>query len=276
MVGRLSDAQIDHYRGQGWLAPLDVLSPVEAGRLLRRFEVAEAEHPDQLHAECRNNAHIAFPFLAEVANHPAIVDAVRSLVGEDLVLWSTVLFIKEPDSDAFVSWHQDGTYMALDGDNFVTAWLALSSSTVESGCVSVLPGSHRRGPLPHVDRFGESNILTRGQEVDGVELSQAVHLELRPGQMSLHDPWLIHGSQPNRSGRRRVGLAMQSYIGDGVQPRRGNHHVMGIAGSPVPAPFVEVASPAVECGPVELRARAAADVALADVLYDGAEVRRAL
>ena len=99
----LTPAQITHYRDHGWIAPIDVLSEAEAADALAALETAEADYPDHLHAEHRNNAHLAFSFLADLALNERIVDAAASLVGPDIALWSTVLFIKEPDSSAFVS-----------------------------------------------------------------------------------------------------------------------------------------------------------------------------
>lgn len=273
-MSALSDEQVAHYREHGWVAPVDVMSPTEAVELAAALEAAEAAFPDDLHAEHRNNAHLAFPFLAAVVTDDRIVDAAASLVGPDLALWSTVLFIKEPSTAAFVSWHQDAYYMGLDRDDFVTAWLALTPSTVESGCVSVIPGTHR-GRAEHVDTFGRDNILTRGQQVDGIDESTAVHLELQPGQMSLHHPWIVHGSQPNRSSSRRVGLAMQSYMAPTVRPTRGDHHVVAIRGATPTAPFTVSPLPETPAGDAERAVRAAANDALASVLYDGAdEIRR--
>ncbi len=271
----LTTEQVERYRADGWLAPLDVLDLVDAISLAKQLESAESTYPDHLHASNRNNAHLAFPFLADLATHPAIVDAVRSLIGDDISLWSTVLFIKEPGSSAFVSWHQDAHYMALEPDNFVTAWVALTPSTLESGCVSVLPGTHT-SQARHSDTFGDDNILTRGQQVDDVDTSGMVHLELQPGQMSLHHPRLIHGSQPNRSNQRRVGVAMQAYLGGNVRPTSGQHHVMHIAGRKPPSEFSISPRPFGICTPAGLATRAAANQALADVLYDGAEIRRGL
>lgn len=271
----LTVEQIERYRSDGWLAPIDVMSETEATALSEELEAAEAAYPEELHAEHRNNAHLAFPFLSDIARHPTIVSAVSSLVGPDISLWSTVLFIKEPDSEAFVSWHQDAFYMSLQPANFVTAWLALTPSTVESGCLSAIPGTHT-GPTDHIDTFADENILTRGQQIADVAEDRAVHLELKPGQMSLHHPWLIHGSQPNRSTGRRVGVAMQSYLGGEVRPISGEHHVMHIAGQPIDETFVEAPAPIGVCTEPGRAARAAANQAFADVLYAGAEKRRSL
>lgn len=274
--GVLSAAQVEQFRTQGWIAPIDVFSADKAAHLLAQLEAAEANHPEALAADNRNNAHLVCRFLADLAVDRRIVDAAEVLVGSDISLWSSVLFIKAPMSGSFVSWHQDATYMGLAPDNFVTAWVALSPSTIESGCVSVIPGSHLHGAAAHTDTFGSDNILTRGQTVDQVDESAAVHLELAPGQMSLHHPWLVHGSQPNRTSARRVGVALQSYLGGDVRPSRGEHHVLHIRGAPVARGLVEVSRPTTDFGPAETGRRSAANQALGDVLYDGAAERRTL
>lgn len=271
----LSETQVAHYRERGWIAPLDLMSEAEAAELLGLLEEAEAAHPEQLHAEHRNNAHLAFPFLGDLSIDRRIVEAIEPLVGSDICLSSTVLFIKEPDSSAFVSWHQDAFYMGLEPDNFVTAWVALTSSTSENGCVTVIPGTHR-GRSDHHDTFGEDNILTRGQTVTDVDESTAVDLELRPGQMSLHHPWLVHGSRPNQTAHRRVGIAMQSYLSADVRPVGGDYHVVHVNGAGPHDSFTTVPLPSSELDPGAVTVRADANAALAAVLYRGADQTRAL
>ena len=271
----LTDEQVAQYHEQGWISPVEVLSADEAAAALAALEEAEAAFPDDLHAENRNNAHLVLPFLAELALHERVLDCVRSLVDDPLALSSSVLFAKAPHTGSYVSWHQDATYMALAPADFVTPWLALTPSTVESGCVSVIPGTHRGGIVPHTDAFGDDNILTRGQYVE-VDASTAVDLVLEAGQMSLHHPHLVHGSQPNRTDHRRVGVAFQSYLGSGVRPTRGEHHVVALGDRPVDPAFRVVPWPTGTCTPEGRAVRAAANAAYSDVLYDGAEVRRLL
>ena len=272
----LSPSQVAFYRRHGYLSPIDVMTPSQAHELCQQLAVAQRRYPDHFNSEQRNNAHYVLPFLAELALDERIVGRVRSLVGEDISLWSSVLFIKEPASQHFVSWHQDATYMALAPDNFVTAWVALTPSRVESGCVAVIPGSHLRGMAEHQDTFSEHNILTRGQQIIDVDESCTVNLVLEPGQMSLHHPWLIHGSRPNRSSDRRIGIAFQSYLGANVRPMRGVHYVMPIRGRAPHAAFLIANPPTMECGERDVDARRSANSAFADVLYHGAQQRRSL
>jgi len=272
----LKQDQIDHYREHGWVAPVDIMSEDEATAIRLKLEVAEAKYPEQLKAQNRNNAHISFPFIADLALNKKIVSAVASLIGDDISLWSTVIFAKDPNSTSYVSWHQDATYMAMNSDNHVTGWFALTHSEEESGCVAVIPNTHHKGIVKHKDTFGNDNILTRGQKIENVDVSQSVNLVLKPGQMSFHHPWLVHGSLPNRSDYRRIGIALQTYMSPEVKPTRGEHHVMHVQGAPLANEFVEVARPSEECTAENIEARSAANQAFSDVLYEGAKQRRKL
>jgi ectoine hydroxylase-related dioxygenase (phytanoyl-CoA dioxygenase family) len=115
-----------------------------------------------------------------------------------------------------VSWHQDATYWGLSSPDVVTAWIALSPSTIEAGAMRVLPGT-QTSQVGHRDTFHQHNMLTRGQEVMvDVDGKGAVDLVLQPGEMSLHHVRLIHGSEPNRSDDRRIGFAIR-YIPTSVR-----------------------------------------------------------
>ena len=122
-----------------------------------------------------------------------------------------------------MSWHQDSTYWGLDPADIVTAWVALSESTAENGAMRVMPDTHKMDQVPHRDTFAEGNLLSRGQEIAvEVDESKAVMLELQPGEMSLHHVRSIHGSDPNPSGKRRIGFAIR-YLPTYVRQVVGSH-----------------------------------------------------
>jgi len=213
----LSQQQINSYQEEGFISPIEVMFEDDALSYAQRLEAAEANYPVDLTGVNRNNAHLCFTFLDELAYHPRVLDAVENLLGPNFFLWGSVLFIKEPKSSHFVSWHQDATYMHISPRNFVTPWIALTHSDRHTGCMSMIPGSHVNDIQPHTDTYGEDNILTRGQEVINVDPSQAVDLILKPGQMSLHHAMTIHGSQPNQSQhQRRIGFPLQSFMPAGA------------------------------------------------------------
>jgi non-heme Fe2+,alpha-ketoglutarate-dependent halogenase len=270
----LSRQQIELYHEQGFVAPIDVMDEEEADAYLQRLQVAEAEHPDQLNAENRNNAHLAFSSLDELVHHPVILAAVEDLIGASFGMWGSVLFIKEPQSKHFVSWHQDATYMGLEPQNFVTPWLALTPSNPETGCMSMIPASHRDAIQPHAETFHADNILTRGQQIQDADEADAIDLILKPGQMSLHHARTIHGSRPNRSAQRRVGFAMQAYVPTGGRQLLGENYWLPMRGAFMDSNFIELKRPCRDMDPAAVLERQRANQNWADILYQGASQKR--
>jgi len=270
----LTDRQIAQYHDDGFLSPIDVMREDEAITYRERFEVAEQKYPEHAHAEKRNNAHLSYKCLDELAHHSIILDAVEDLIGPDISLWATVLFIKEPQTFHYVSWHQDATYMGMNKNDFVTPWLALSPSNLETGCMSMIPGSHKNHIRPHDDTFAEDNNLTRGQVVRDVDESQAVNLILRPGQMSLHHAEIIHGSRQNKSQSRRIGFAMQSYMAPEIDQVAGKNLWLDVRGENPRDNSQSLNRPQFDLDPIALADRELADDNLADILYRGAKQKR--
>jgi ectoine hydroxylase-related dioxygenase (phytanoyl-CoA dioxygenase family) len=93
----------------------------------------------------------------------------------------------------------------------ITAWYAVDDSDAENGCMRVIPGTHRGGIREHGKSGRQGNLLSINQEVpvSPEEEARAADLPLRAGEISLHHGMLIHGSNPNRSRRRRCGLTLR-------------------------------------------------------------------
>ena len=272
----LTEQQVTEYQEAGFISPIDVMSEQEAGEYHEKLQAAERDHPEHIHAENRNNAHLSFSFLDELAHHPVILDVVEDLLGPDFSLWASVLFIKEPNTSHFVSWHQDATYMGMNRNTFLTPWIALTPSNLDTGCMSMIPGSHKQHIVEHEDTFGQDNILTRGQRVNDVDESKATHLILTPGQMSVHHCEIIHGSQPNHSSDRRVGFALQSYMSQDVRQTVGKNQWMHVRGARrTDTDTVELHRPRFDLDPISQADREAASENYADILYNGAKHKRA-
>lgn len=216
----LSADQVEHYRNNGFLSPVDALSGDEARQARAMVESVETVHggPEKTWPRAWSlKPHLLFTGLDSIVHHPKVLDAVEDIVGPDILCWSSRLFIKDKDDGGFVSWHQDVPYWGLDvTENIVTAWVAISSATRANGCMKVIPGSHRE-LVPH--REGVSNnLLLRGQEVAvEVDEEEAVYMELAPGQLSFHHGLMFHGSEENHDDERRIGYAIR-YIPTRVKP----------------------------------------------------------
>ena len=275
MPKRLTQAQVEQYHNDGFVCPVDVMSGEEAIGYRHRLEAAEATYPEMLNPTNRNNAHIAFTFLDEIIHHPAVLDAVEDIIGPDILCWGTVLFIKEPESEAYVSWHQDLTYTPIKPHDGVSIWLALSPSNRETGCMRMLPGTHRDGIRTHQDTFGEHNVLTRGQNIDAIDPDNAVDLVLEPGQMSLHHGRTIHGSAPNLGNERRIGVVVQQFIPPHVRETHGEGYALTVRGTDNHGHFRPWQRPTEDMSPESAAARDKINEHWANFLYAGAEQTRA-
>ena len=221
----LSAEEIRSYYDKGYISPINILTEKEATSFHEELQSIEARYGPNLAGLGRNNTHQVIPFIDQLAHHSKILDVVQSIIGPNILVAGTTLFIKEPEQAGFISWHQDAKYNGLKPYNWVTAWLALTEVNVENGCMYMLPGSHIDGEREHNDTYAKDNLLTRGQTVVNVPEKETVAIELAPGQLSLHHPWVVHGSGQNTSKKRRVGLAIQSYLATNVEQIIGQSYV---------------------------------------------------
>ncbi len=204
----LTVAQIEQYHRDGIVFPVPVLSPGETAHFRAAFEEVAARLGGRPVAQALGHTQSYFRWAYDLATHPRILDAVEDVLGPNLLVWTVSIFPKYPRDPGYISWHQDGTYWGLDSTRVVTAWVALTDSTRDNGCMRVVPGSHRQPILPHRDTYAADNRLSRGQEIE-VEVAEqdAVDVVLRAGEMSLHHVNIIHGSNSNPSDGSRIGFA---------------------------------------------------------------------
>lgn len=265
------------YARDGFVFPLDILTADEANALRADLEAGEAAlagDPQRL-GLLRGFPARLLPSFDALVRHPKMVAAASAVLGPDVLVWGSGLFIKEPHTPNYVSWHQDLTYWGLDQEDEVTVWLALSPATAESGCMRFIPGTHCERIVPHTDSFAGDNLLTRGQEL-AVEVREAdaVDVVLQTGQASVHHGHLFHASGPNRTGDRRIGAAIR-YISPRMKARSGPEtEVRLAAGEDRYGHFTLVDGPAARMAEADF-ARVAADAARRNtVLFEGAEERR--
>lgn len=217
----LTEAQVAAYERDGYAAPIRVMPEEAAAELRAKLEAAEDAAGGPLAGKLRFKPHLLFTFLDELVRDDNVLDGVEDVLGPDLMVWASSFFTKEARDPGYVSWHQDSTYWGLSEPDVATAWVALTPSTRENGCMRVVPGSHTHDQIGHTDTHAGANMLSRGQVVNcEVDETQAVDLVLRPGEMSLHHVRLIHGSEPNPTDDRRIGFAIR-YIPPYVRQTNG-------------------------------------------------------
>lgn len=217
MTSALAPELVSRYEADGFVFPIRVLSDDEVSRFREAYDAYEASLGPELASVPARGRYVYFaethaflPWAFELATRPAVLEAVETLLGPDLLIWDSRWFTKRPGDPTYISWHQDGTYWSLDPPKVCTAWIALSRSFAGNGAMQVVPRTHLGGQLPHVDTFDAANALARGQEI-AVEVDEvdAVTLTLEPGEMSLHHIGVVHGSKPNLSDDARIGFAVR-------------------------------------------------------------------
>ena len=221
----LNSNQLKQYEDSGFVSPINIFSREKAEEIRNEIELIEKKLPNELEKSGRYNAHLISPMLDEVTHNVNILNAVESLIGRNILVCGTTLFIKNPGEGGFVSYHQDAKYIGLEPHNWVTAWVAITDSNKNNGCMKMWSGSHKDNLKEHDQNFNEKNLLTRGQTVKNVPNDQIIPLVLNAGQMSLHHPRTVHGSGINKSNDRRIGFVIQSYIGTNVKQVLGKNSV---------------------------------------------------
>ena len=214
--GLLTEEQKEAYWNDGYLFPINVANALQSNNWRNSLEKIEQDWLDNglklpLNTYKRVNAQVVMPLACEIGLHAPILDAVEGILGPDVMLYSVEFLTKEAHTKHVVTMHQDLAYWGMgDMDNILTAWLALSPATTASGCMDFVCGSHKNEILAHEDSFDEHNLLSRGQEIKvDVANSDKVAVELNPGNISLHHGLTIHGSGPNKSDDRRIGVAIR-------------------------------------------------------------------
>jgi non-heme Fe2+,alpha-ketoglutarate-dependent halogenase len=200
----LSRRERDAWLERGYLGPYTLVTPEEMASIRERIDAdiftGEAARPA---SERNHDRHLDHPSVWRLCSHPALVERVAGLIGPDLILWRTNFQVKLA-GEGGVPWHQDGAYFGLQPCVLVSAWIAIDEATRDNGCLQVIPGSHHH-ILPHqhdpgLDAFSRSIAST------AIDVASAVSFELKPGEFVLFNEFTAHGSPPNRTTARRLGL----------------------------------------------------------------------
>ena len=212
----LTPTQISRYNDRGHLFPIDIFSPAEIAEirayiddLLPKAMAAGWSNYDVVnwHKTCRG--------IWDIVTEPRIIDVVADLLGDTVVLRHSHLFAKLPGDPKRVSWHQDASYWPLTPSRVVSAWLAIDDVDIDNSAMQVIPRSHHHAQLRFRDSTAtENNVLAQTVDNAADYGDAPVALEMRAGQISLHSDWILHSSEPNRSNRRRCGLAMRYLSAD--------------------------------------------------------------
>jgi Phytanoyl-CoA dioxygenase (PhyH) len=217
-MNTLTATEIAHYKREGYVVPSFRLAQDKVARLRDTLDQLIADNPGvrpeklvSAHVEGDNGEGVkgSAAFLA-LARDPEIVDLVTNVLGSDVILWGCHVFCK-PGGDGYETpWHQDGHYWPIRPLATCTVWVALDRSDKSNGCLRVIPRSHVGNVLHEHLHEDRTDVVLNQRMSDGVfDEADAADLVLEPGQMSLHDVYMIHGAAANRSPRRRAGVALR-------------------------------------------------------------------
>lgn len=215
-MASLSPDEIDAYHRDGIVIPRFRLPKPKVDRLVDELDRVIAANPGvrpekliSIHVEKGAEGIDGSRAFLDLARDTDVLDLVEALIGPDLILWGCHMFCKTAGDGLEVPWHQDGHYWPIRPLATCTVWIALERSDSENGCLRVVPGSHRNRVLhAHMKEAGDL-ALSDKIEATAFDEDEAYDVVLEPGQMSLHDVYMIHGSAANRSSRRRAGLAIR-------------------------------------------------------------------
>ncbi len=234
---------MDHrtkYESEGVVCPLRVLSDERTKTCRDGFSNLERRHNGRVTRA--GWTHLFFDWAFDLISEPRILDIVEEILGSDILVQSSLILRKYPHSRGFIPWHQDGHYSNLPAWQSVSAWVALTRSTPENGCMRVIPRTHTNDYLAHSEITDEDSMVTNGGEIShGFDESDARDLVLDPGEMSIHHNLIVHGSMPNNSPHQRIGFIIRytTPAYEGVRPVirvRGTSDCshLSLAGRPTP------------------------------------------
>ena len=217
-MASLSSSELEQYSAEGYLVPGYRLPETRVVDLRAALDRVISANPDT-RPEQLVSAHIRAPagegvagddVFLELARDEGIVDLVSQLIGPDVILWGCQIFCKPGGDGMEVPWHQDGHYWPIRPLATCTAWIAIDDSMVDNGCLRVIPRSHQQRELFEHCKEDRTDIVLNQRVADGqFDPGTAMNIELQAGQVSLHDAYLVHGSNPNQSTRRRAGIAIR-------------------------------------------------------------------
>ena len=221
MATTLSKQQIEQYDRNGIVFPIQVFSRDEVSRFRGALE-SIVDTCGEGSQKRLDSLHLFFDWAHRLATHDALLNAVEGVLGGNILIYGTLVFYKPPRDASYSSWHQDSVYSGLHLSPSTSAWIALTASHQNNGCMRALPGSHKLGLLSHDNVRDDPNLLNRrGERVSvAVDESRAVDVVLQPGEMSLHHSTIVHGSNPNSSDEPRIGFIVRFVTNRMTNPNR--------------------------------------------------------
>ncbi len=222
------------YDEQGYVIVRNAIDADLARETAEHVHWLAERHPDTRPEHFHHGMLVSDPFMHRLVSDERLVDIAQQFIGPNIAMWAAHYIAKPPKTGQKVLWHQDGSYWPLEPMEVTTIWLAATDSTRENGCLRVLPGTQNNRLLSRremVDVPDGKNVLSSGIHPSMIDDSDVVDLELQPGDVSVHNPRIIHSSEANTSDRWRIGLTLR-YIPTSTRIKRGDDRAILVRGAP--------------------------------------------
>ena len=205
---RLTESQVEQFEKRGYLKSLPVFRDSEIAALQATFEELAARLPNGVDINQVNMWHKCSRTFYDICHHPTILDYVEDLIGSDFFQWGGQFFVKYPGDGSEVPWHQDAQYWPLNPQQTVSVWLAIYDTDETNAAMQVISGSHRI-QFTHQTNHSPHLVLDQEADISNCRPEDIITLDLKAGQISIHDAGLLHGSGSNQSQRIRCGMTMR-------------------------------------------------------------------
>jgi ectoine hydroxylase-related dioxygenase (phytanoyl-CoA dioxygenase family) len=210
MITKGTPFSIEQFHEEGYSGPVQGLTLQEADTYYNHFfdVIGQSKFepgPTKMNMSAWHQKHL---WAYELATHPSIVDAIKQILGDDIVLWAMHFWYKEPNNSKFIPWHQDINYWPMEPAINATAWISLGWSVLENGCLRVIPGSHK-SIVKHVATGDDKSQFGDALPKEAIDESKAVDLEMSPGQIAFFNEATFHGSKMNSSNIPRVAFSVR-------------------------------------------------------------------
>lgn len=197
------------YDRDGYAIFRNVIDPDLIREASRHIDWLVARHPELRPEQLWHTLVPGDPFWVRLISDQRLLDIGQIFVGPNIALFASHYLCKPPFEGQPVLWHQDGSYWPLEPMEVVTLWLAIDDSLPENGCMRVIPGTQSVELQEMRARTDVANVLNSEIDPALVDESRAVDFVLKAGDVSVHHPNIIHGSNANNSPLRRAGLTIR-------------------------------------------------------------------
>lgn len=200
------------YDEKGYVIVRNAIDPGLAQEIVEHVHWLGKKYPTTRPEQYHHHMLVGDPFMHRLVGDERLLDIAEQFLGLDIALFAAHYIAKKPLTGQAVGWHQDGSYWPLEPMEVTTLWVAGTDSTAENGCMRVIPGTQHNRLLTKKDMIKmdtEGYVLDLGIHPDDIDESAAVDLELKAGDISIHNPTIIHGSNANHSEKWRVGLTLR-------------------------------------------------------------------